>query len=99
MRPVSTIPQRELRNNVSSILHRAEKGERFTVTVNGRPVAEVGPIGAPRGPAEPARLAEILRDNPVDSGWREDLERTRREDEEAAQVRADEEAARVHRKA
>lgn len=46
LRSVPTIPQKELRNNVGEILRRAEAGEGFTITVSGRPVAELGPIGA-----------------------------------------------------
>jgi len=84
---VATIPQRELRNNVSEILRRAEQGERFTVTVSGRPVAELGPTRGTTEPFTGARLAEIIRDTPVDPGWREDLERMRREDEEAERER------------
>ena len=38
-----SIPQKELRNNSGEILRRAEGGERFTITVSGRPVAELGP--------------------------------------------------------
>lgn len=38
-----TIPQKELRNNVADVLRRAEAGEEFTITVAGRPVAELGP--------------------------------------------------------
>jgi prevent-host-death family protein len=45
-----TIPQRELRNNVSAILRAAEAGETFTVTVRGRPVARVVPPGEPGRP-------------------------------------------------
>ncbi len=45
-----TIPQRELRNNVSAILRAAEAGETFTVTVRGRPVARVVPAGDPGQP-------------------------------------------------
>lgn len=41
--PVKTIAQRELRNRISEILREAEAGERFVVTVSGRPVAELGP--------------------------------------------------------
>jgi prevent-host-death family protein len=37
------IPQKELRNNVGQVLRRAEAGERITITVAGRPVAELGP--------------------------------------------------------
>lgn len=40
---VSTIPQKELRNNVGEVLRRAEAGEQFTITVAGRPVAQLGP--------------------------------------------------------
>jgi prevent-host-death family protein len=38
------IPQKELRNRVGDVLRRAEAGEEFTITVSGRPVAELGPI-------------------------------------------------------
>jgi prevent-host-death family protein len=37
------IPQKELRNNVGEVLRRAEAGEEFTITVAGRPVAQLGP--------------------------------------------------------
>lgn len=40
---MSTIPQKELRNNVGAVLRRAEAGEEFTITVSGRPVAQLGP--------------------------------------------------------
>ena len=40
---MTSIPQKELRNNSGEILRRAEAGERFTITVSGRPVAELGP--------------------------------------------------------
>jgi prevent-host-death family protein len=38
-----SIPQKDLRNNSGEFLRRAEAGERFTITVSGRPVAELGP--------------------------------------------------------
>ena len=37
------IPQKERRNNVAGVLRRAEAGEEFTITVAGRPVAQLGP--------------------------------------------------------
>lgn len=40
---MTTIPQKELRNNVGDVLRRAEGGEAFTITVAGRPVAALGP--------------------------------------------------------
>ena len=39
-----TIPQKELRNNVGSVLRRAEAGEELTITVAGRPVARLVPL-------------------------------------------------------
>jgi prevent-host-death family protein len=38
-----TIPQKELRNNIGEVLRRAEAGEEFTITVAGRPAAQLGP--------------------------------------------------------
>lgn len=41
---MARIGVRELRNDVSAILRRVEAGERLTITVNGRPVAELVPV-------------------------------------------------------
>lgn len=78
--PVTTIPQRELRNNVSDVLRRAEQGERFTITVAGRPVAELGPLAGARRNPTMADLRRILAETPVDAGWADDLARMRDED-------------------
>ncbi|MDA8301730.1 MAG: type II toxin-antitoxin system prevent-host-death family antitoxin [Actinomycetota bacterium] len=40
---MSDIAQKELRNQVGEVLRRVEAGETLTVTVAGRPVAELGP--------------------------------------------------------
>ncbi|MGH2442205.1 MAG: type II toxin-antitoxin system Phd/YefM family antitoxin [Chloroflexota bacterium] len=48
---VSDIPARELRNKVSGVLRRVERGESLRVTVSGRPVAELVPL-----PARPSSL-------------------------------------------
>jgi prevent-host-death family protein len=45
---MADIPARELRNDVSAVLRRVERGERLRVTVSGRPVAELVPLGRPR---------------------------------------------------
>jgi len=42
--PDRTIPQRELRNNISAVLREAEAGTEFTITVRGRRVARLGPL-------------------------------------------------------
>lgn len=39
----TTISQRELRNDSGAIMRRVESGERFTVTRNGVPVADLAP--------------------------------------------------------
>ncbi len=78
------IPQRELRNNVSEVLRRAERGERLTITVDGRPVAELGPLTRPRRLAGADQLTRILTDTPVDAEWAEELTHLRAEDRAAA---------------
>ena len=40
---MKTIAQRELRNQSGEILRQAEAGQQFTITVDGRPVAVLGP--------------------------------------------------------
>lgn len=40
----SSVSVRELRNTVSEVLRRVEAGERVTVTVDRRPVAELVPL-------------------------------------------------------
>ncbi len=41
---MTDIPARELRNDVSGVLRRVERGEHLRVTVSGRPVAELVPL-------------------------------------------------------
>jgi len=41
---VESIGVRELRNNVAAVLRRAAAGERITITVDGTPVAQLGPL-------------------------------------------------------
>lgn len=72
-----TIPQRELRNDVSAILREAEAGTEFTVTVRGRPVARIGPVEdvpRPRRFVDRETLLRIFRESPVDEkSWAADL--------------------------
>jgi prevent-host-death family protein len=56
-----TIPQRELRNNISEVLRAAEAGETFTVTVRGRPVARLIPPGEPSQPRTDVDRATMRR--------------------------------------
>lgn len=56
---MTTIPQKELRNNIGQVLKRAEEGEELTITVAGRPVAQLGPIQRPHW-VPGSRLARLL---------------------------------------
>lgn len=68
---METIPQRTLRNRSGEILRRAESGERFVISVHGRPVAVIGPYERTRWvPASTVR--EILA-TPTDPSLLDDL--------------------------
>ena len=41
---MTEVASRELRNATRALLDRAEAGEHLTITVDGRPVAELGPV-------------------------------------------------------
>jgi prevent-host-death family protein len=70
---MSDIAQKELRNRVGEVLRRAEAGEILTVTVAGRPVAELGPAHRRRW-VSGAALAGIWREK-APRGLKADLER------------------------
>lgn len=70
---MATIPQKELRNSVGPVLRRAEAGERFTITVSGRPVAELGPTANRTWVSGPA-LAGVF-ETLVPRGLADDLAR------------------------
>ena len=42
-----SISQRELRNDNAEIMRRVEAGESFTMTRNGKPIADLVPHGVP----------------------------------------------------
>ena len=66
------IPQEELRDNVAEVLRRAEAGEEFTITVAGRPVAQLGPARRRQWVSGP-ELAKIW-DTPAPQTPADDLE-------------------------
>jgi prevent-host-death family protein len=68
---VATIPQKELRNKIGEVLRRAEAGEHLTITVSGRPVAELGPVRTRRWVSS-AALADLWA-TPPDPTLEEDL--------------------------
>lgn len=65
---------RELRNSTSTVISELEAGERLTLTVNRRPVADILPHVEDRDPWVPVtELRRILRDAPADRGLLDDL--------------------------
>ncbi|MEL7208058.1 MAG: type II toxin-antitoxin system prevent-host-death family antitoxin [Actinomycetota bacterium] len=42
--PQAVVGIRDLRNQVAAVVRRAGAGERLVVTVDGRPVAQLGPL-------------------------------------------------------
>ena len=71
---MATVPQRELRNNVGKVLRRAEAGERIVVTVDGRPVAELGPVSGSRAVATLSTLRTL---GTADDAWLSDQQQLR----------------------
>lgn len=68
---MAMIPQKELRNQVGEVLRRVEAGETLTVTVAGRPVAELAPAARRRWITGRA-LADVWR-GPAPHALDEDL--------------------------
>ena len=69
---------RELRNSTASVVSELEAGERLTLTVNRRPVADILPHAEDRDPWVPAaELRRIVREAPADPGLLDDLANVR----------------------
>jgi prevent-host-death family protein len=65
---------RELRNSTSSVVAELEAGERLTLTVNRRPVADILPHAEQRDPWVPsAELRRIVSGSPADAALLDDL--------------------------
>lgn len=69
----SVIHQKQLRDEMDETLRRVEAGEEITVTVAGRPVAELSPLRRHRWVSGPALARLWARPAPRTPG--EDLER------------------------
>lgn len=69
---MATVPQKELRNKIGEVLRRAESGEEITITVAGRPVAQLGPTARRRWVSGPA-LGKVW-DTPAPTDMERDLE-------------------------
>jgi prevent-host-death family protein len=71
---MSVVASRDLRNHTADVLRRAAAGEEITITVAGRPVAQLVAIKAPtRRPFSREEMAALLRTSQADPGLRADL--------------------------
>jgi len=69
---------RELRNSTAAVVEELEAGERLTLTVNRRPVADILPHLEERDPWVPStELRRIVREAPADPGLLDDLAEVR----------------------
>ena len=66
-----TVGLRELRQNASELVRRAEAGETLTITVSGRPAAVLGPA-ARRTWRSSDEIAALFRHGGADPGWAEE---------------------------
>jgi antitoxin (DNA-binding transcriptional repressor) of toxin-antitoxin stability system len=65
---------RELRNSTSSVVSDLEAGERLTLTVNRRPIADITPHAPQRDPWVPAaELRRLVGEAAADPGLLDDL--------------------------
>ena len=66
---MDSIGVRELRSNVAALLRRAAAGERIVVTVDGEPMAQLGPIEPTGRPTLDDLVASGLVDGPRRPGF------------------------------
>lgn len=65
---------RDLRNSTAGVISKIEAGERLTLTVNRRPVADIVPHVQERDPWLPSSVfRRILEEAPADRGLLDDL--------------------------
>lgn len=72
---MAEVPSRELRNNTAAVLRRVQAGEEITITVRGKPVAEVVPVGSRRKKGLTfEELFDRLEKIPYDPTFAKDME-------------------------
>ena len=67
LRRMNEVGLREMRQNASDLVRRAQAGERVMITVAGRPAAVLGPV-SPRTWRQWDDLADVF-DRPADLEW------------------------------
>jgi prevent-host-death family protein len=74
IRVMAEIASRQLRNETRSVLERVDAGEKVTITVDGRPVAELVPVASRDRWMRRDDFVALLRHRQADPGLRHDLE-------------------------
>jgi prevent-host-death family protein len=70
---MADVASRELRNNTRALLERVAAGESIRITVDGRPVAALEPVGSrPQWMPREQFLRSVLS-HPADAGLTRDL--------------------------
>ncbi len=70
---MSEVASRQLRNNTRQLLDRVEQGEDLTITVDGRPVAVLRPVGARRQWVGRRDFTQRLRGRQADPALAQEL--------------------------
>ncbi len=68
------VASRELRNNTRQLLERVERGEEVVITVDGRPVATLQPVGPRPTWLARATFVHDIDGHRADPGLRADLD-------------------------
>lgn len=71
---MADVASRELRNSTRSLLNRVEGGESITITVDGRPVALLAPIGRRSRWTTKSEFASLVLAHQADPGLGADLD-------------------------
>lgn len=71
---MAEVASRELRNATRSLLDRVESGETLTITIDGRPVAVLAPLGRRRRWVPRSEFASMALANQADPGLAVDLD-------------------------
>lgn len=74
-RGMGDVPSRELRNDTRGVLARVERGEDVTITVDGRPVARLRPLGRRSRWIRRAEFLALVEGNQADAGLADELAR------------------------
>lgn len=70
---MAEVASRELRNNTRSLLDRVEAGESVTITVDGRPVAVLRPLGRRLHWLGREEFLRRVGSHPADASLKKDL--------------------------